>query len=45
MTTVFLVDYLGIDRLTNAVGLVSMAKGVACFFGAPIGGKTTVERR
>ena len=36
LTTVCLVDYLGLNNVTNAVGLVSLPKDVFCFFGAPL---------
>ena len=39
LTTVFLVDAVGLNRFTSAVGLLSLMKGVANFVGAPIAGK------
>ena len=39
LANVLLVDYLSLDRLTSAVGLMSLAKGVASLFGAPLAGK------
>lgn len=39
LTTLFLVQYVGLDRLTNAYGLLSMIKGFATMTGPPIAGK------
>jgi len=38
LTTIILVSLLGIDRLTNAFGLVSMAGGIAILVGPPLAG-------
>ena len=38
LTTVILVDLLGMDRLTNAFGIVSLAQGVANLVGPPLAG-------
>lgn len=38
MTTVFLVKYIGLDKLTNSFGLLSMIKGIATMAGPPIAG-------
>jgi MFS family permease len=38
LTTVILVDLLGLDRLTNAFGIVSLAGGVAMLVGPPFAG-------
>ncbi|XP_067640607.1 monocarboxylate transporter 12 isoform X2 [Eurosta solidaginis] len=38
LTSVILVDLLGLDKLTNAFGLLLLFQGVASFIGAPIGG-------
>jgi len=38
LTTLFLVKYVGLDRLTNAYGLLSMIKGLATMAGPPIAG-------
>lgn len=39
MTTVFLVKYIGLDKLTNSFGLLSMIKGIATMAGPPIAGQ------
>lgn len=36
---VVLVDLLGLDRLTNALGLVNLFQGIAIIIGPPIIGK------
>ena len=36
---VVLVDLLGLDRLTNALGLISLFQGIALIIGPPIIGK------
>ncbi|XP_058806582.1 monocarboxylate transporter 13 [Phymastichus coffea] len=38
LTSVCLVDLVGLDRMTNAFGLVLLAQGVASFLGPPIAG-------
>lgn len=38
LTSVVLVDLLGIDKLTNAFGLLLMFQGVATLIGPPIAG-------
>ncbi|XP_017034882.1 monocarboxylate transporter 5 [Drosophila kikkawai] len=38
LTSVILVDLLGLDKLTNAFGLLLLFQGVASFMGTPIGG-------
>ena len=38
LTTLFLVKYVGLNRLTNAYGLLSMVKGLATIAGPPIAG-------
>jgi len=38
LTTLFLVKYVGLDRLTNAYGLLSMVKGLATMTGPPVAG-------
>ena len=40
LSTIFLVDYLGLERLTNSFGLLSMVKGLSTIAGAPIAGKS-----
>jgi len=41
LTTLFLVKYVGLNRLTNAYGLLSMLKGLASMAGPPIAGALT----
>ena len=41
LTSVCLVDLVGLDRLTNAFGLVLLSQGIASFLGPPIAGKDT----
>jgi len=36
LTSIILVDLLGLDKLTNAFGLLIMFRGVAAIFGAPL---------
>lgn len=38
LTSVILVDLLGLENLTNAFGLLLMFQGIASFVGPPIGG-------
>lgn len=38
LTSVILVDLLGLDNLTNAFGLLLLFQGIASFIGPPIGG-------
>ena len=40
LTTIFLVKYLGLDRLNNAMGLLSMVRGISSMAGPPIAGKS-----
>jgi MFS transporter, MCT family, solute carrier family 16 (monocarboxylic acid transporters), member 14 len=39
LTSVILVDLLGLDNLTNAFGLLLLFQGIASFIGPPIGGE------
>ena len=39
LTPVVLVDLLGLDKLTNAFGLLSLFRGIASIMGPPIIGK------
>lgn len=39
LCTVILVDYLGMDKLTNAYGLTMLMQGVANMIGPPVAGK------
>nr|CAD2190488.1 unnamed protein product [Meloidogyne enterolobii] len=39
LTSVVLVDLVGVDRLTNAFGLLLFIQGIATFVGPPIAGK------
>jgi MFS-type transporter involved in bile tolerance (Atg22 family) len=36
LTSIILVDLLGLDKLTNAFGLLILFRGTAAIFGAPI---------
>jgi len=38
LTSVVLVEQVGLERLTNAYGLLCVARGLALFFGSPLGG-------
>ena len=38
LTSVILVDLLGLDRLTNAFGLLLLFQGIASLLGPPIAG-------
>jgi MFS family permease len=42
LTSVVLVEQVGIGRLTNAYGLLCVFRGVALIFGSPIAGRTLV---
>lgn len=39
LTTVILVELVGVERLTDAYGIVSLAQGVANLVGPPLAGK------
>ncbi|KAK3096236.1 hypothetical protein FSP39_024822 [Pinctada imbricata] len=39
LTPVILVEIVGVDKLTNAYGLIMMVQGVANLFGPPVAGK------
>jgi MFS family permease len=39
LTSVVLVDLVGVDRLTNAFGLLLLIQGIATFVGPPLAGK------
>lgn len=43
LTSVILVDLLGLENLTNAFGLLLLFQGIASFVGPPIGGKSNKE--
>lgn len=38
LTTVIVVDLLGMERLTNAYGFVTLSEGIANLIGVPLGG-------
>ena len=40
LTTIFLVHYVGLDKLTNAYGLLNLIKGLATMAGPPLAGWT-----
>ena len=39
LTTIIVVELLGMDQLTNAYGFVSLSEGVANLFGPPLAGR------
>ena len=39
LTSVVLVDMIGVDRLTSGFGLLLLVQGIATFVGPPIAGK------
>jgi hypothetical protein len=39
LTSIVLCDLLGLERLTNAFGLLCMSRGIAAMIGSPIAGK------
>jgi len=41
LTSVIVVDLFGLDKLTNAFGLLLLFQGIASFLGAPLAGKIT----
>lgn len=41
LTSVILVDLLGLEKLTNAFGLLLLFQGIASLVGPPIVGKST----
>ncbi|KAJ8681148.1 hypothetical protein QAD02_016935 [Eretmocerus hayati] len=43
LTSVCLVDLVGLDRLTNAFGLVLLSQGIASFLGPPLAGVLSDE--
>jgi MFS transporter, MCT family, solute carrier family 16 (monocarboxylic acid transporters), member 14 len=43
LTSVVLVDLLGLDKLTNAFGLLLLFQGIASFVGPPIAGKFRLQ--
>ena len=38
MTAILLVEFLGLERLSNSFGFLNMFRGVATFIGAPLAG-------
>lgn len=44
LTSVILVDLLGLERLTNAFGLLLLFQGIASLVGPPIAGKTKLTQ-
>lgn len=43
LTSVILVDLLGLENLTNAFGLLLLFQGIASFVGPPIGGEFEIQ--
>jgi MFS family permease len=39
LTSVILVDLIGLERLTNGLGLLLLVQGIATFVGPPIAGE------
>uniref|UniRef100_A0A0N5AND6 MFS domain-containing protein n=1 Tax=Syphacia muris TaxID=451379 RepID=A0A0N5AND6_9BILA len=39
LTSIVLTDLLGLDRLTNAFGILVVSRSIACFIGTPVAGK------
>jgi len=42
LTSIILVEHLGLSRLTNAFGLLILVRGIACLIGSPLAGKRSV---
>ena len=42
LVTVILVQLVGVDRLTDAFGIVSFAQGIANLFGPPLAGNASI---
>ncbi len=40
LTSIVLCDLLGLEKLTNAFGLLCMARGIAAMIGSPVAGST-----
>ncbi len=38
LTSVYLVDLVGLDKLTNATGIISLFRGLGCMLGPFLGG-------
>lgn len=45
LTSVVLVDLIGVDRLTNAFGLLLLIQGIATFVGPPLAGTLILKFR
>ena len=43
LTSVVLVDLVGLDRLTNGLGLLFFVQGIATFVGPPLAGKLEIR--
>lgn len=43
LTSIILVDLLGLEKLTNAFGLLILFRGTAAIFGAPLIGKLSTS--
>lgn len=44
LTSVILVDLLGLDKLTNAFGILLLFQGIASFAGPPLAGMLYISR-
>ncbi len=43
LRSILMVELIGLDKLTNAFGLVTMCQGLSAFIGAPIAGLVYLE--
>ncbi len=41
LSAIILVEFLGLDRLSDSFGFLNMFRGIATFIGAPLAGKFT----
>ena len=44
LTSIILVELFGLERLTNAFGLLCLVRGLACILGTPFAGKRQKEQ-
>lgn len=44
LRSILLVELLGLEKLTNAFGLLLLFQGIAGIFGSPVAGMDTEER-
>lgn len=43
LRSILMVELIGLDKLTNAFGLVTMCQGLSAFIGAPIAGQYNLD--